>query len=133
MGAQKDIFERILNDSGTSAQEVSYVEMHGTGTQTGDAREMQSVSEVFAPENASKKRSADQSLYLGALKANIGHGEAVSTESFEQKDYRLTCVQLLGLRRQCSYQSTENDGAEDDSTQLWSQDRNQPKVSYESS
>lgn len=52
--------------------------MHGTGTQAGDSREMQSVSDVFAPENASRKRTADQSLYLGALKANIGHGESVS-------------------------------------------------------
>ncbi|KAF2168849.1 hypothetical protein M409DRAFT_20864 [Zasmidium cellare ATCC 36951] len=78
VGAQKDIFERLLNDSGTSPYEVSYVEMHGTGTQAGDSREMQSVSDVFAPEKATRKRTADQSLYLGALKANIGHGESVS-------------------------------------------------------
>ena len=47
--------------------------MHGTGTQAGDPREMRSVYDTFA-----LKRSAEQPLHLGALKANIGHGESAS-------------------------------------------------------
>ncbi|OXV11267.1 hypothetical protein Egran_00972, partial [Elaphomyces granulatus] len=43
VGAQKAIFERILNNAGTHPHDISYVEMHGTGTQRGDSREMQSV------------------------------------------------------------------------------------------
>ncbi len=50
--------------------------MHGTGTQAGDAIEMESVTNVFAPRN--KQRRADQPVFLGAVKANIGHGEAAS-------------------------------------------------------
>ena len=33
VGAQKDILERVLNDSNTDPCDVGYVEMHGTGTQ----------------------------------------------------------------------------------------------------
>ena len=50
--------------------------MHGTGTQAGDATEMRSVTNTFAP--TYRRRRPDQSLYLGAVKANAGHGEAAS-------------------------------------------------------
>jgi acyl transferase domain-containing protein len=78
VGAQKDIFERVLNDSGTDPYDVGYIEMHGTGTQAGDSREMQSVLGIFAPDGAAQNRTAQQKLHLGALKSNIGHGESVS-------------------------------------------------------
>ena len=37
---------------------------------------MRSVTNAFAPEH--RRRQPDQSLYLGAVKANAGHGEAAS-------------------------------------------------------
>lgn len=77
VGAQKAIFEKILNSSGVDPYSVSYVEMHGTGTQAGDAGEMSSVLNTFAP-TARPYRNKDQSLHIGSAKANIGHGEAVS-------------------------------------------------------
>ena len=52
--------------------------MHGTGTQAGDGTEMLSVTNVFAPATADRKRNAEQPLFLGAVKANVGHGEAAS-------------------------------------------------------
>jgi naphtho-gamma-pyrone polyketide synthase len=55
--------------------DVSYVEMHGTGTQAGDATEMNSVLSVFLPDH---KRRPEQPLYLGSAKANIGHAESAS-------------------------------------------------------
>lgn len=80
VGAQREIFSKILNHSGVDPYEVSYVEMHGTGTQAGDAGEMSSVLDTFAPslDQTKKGRSSDESLYLGSAKANIGHGEAAS-------------------------------------------------------
>ncbi|KAI1271590.1 polyketide synthase for naphthopyrone YWA1 [Xylaria sp. FL0933] len=76
-GAQAAIFRRILNDSGHDASDVSYIEMHGTGTQAGDAVEMKSVLEVFAGKRSG--RSATQNpLYLGSVKANVGHAESGS-------------------------------------------------------
>ena len=80
VGAQRAIFKKMLNSAAVDPYDVSYVEMHGTGTQAGDAGEMSSVLQTFAPplEEVKKPRSEDQALYLGSAKANIGHGEAVS-------------------------------------------------------
>ncbi|GIC88991.1 type I polyketide synthase [Aspergillus udagawae] len=79
VGAQKAIFEHILNQSGVHPYDVDYIEMHGTGTQAGDSREMASVLGTFAPySTGAQKRRDKQPLYLGAVKSNIGHGESVS-------------------------------------------------------
>jgi acyl transferase domain-containing protein len=48
------------------------VELHGTGTQAGDFTEFSSVMGVFG------NRSSNQPLYIGTVKPNLGHGEAVS-------------------------------------------------------
>lgn len=79
-GAQRAIFSKILNSAGADPYSVSYVEMHGTGTQAGDAGEMSSVLDTFAPplDKATAARTNEQPLYLGSAKANIGHGEAAS-------------------------------------------------------
>jgi acyl transferase domain-containing protein len=50
--------------------------MHGTGTQAGDGIEMTSVTNAFAPRH--RQRRPEETLHLGAIKANIGHGEAAS-------------------------------------------------------
>ena len=73
-GAQSFIFDKIVNAANVDPTDVSYIEMHGTGTQAGDGVEMQSVLDVFAPTN----RPRDLPLHLGSAKANIGHGEAAS-------------------------------------------------------
>lgn len=75
-GNQEFLFKKILVESGVDPNEVSYVEMHGTGTQAGDAIEMESVLNSFAPEN--RPRGPDSPLFLGSVKSNIGHGEAAS-------------------------------------------------------
>ncbi|KAL9619045.1 MAG: hypothetical protein Q9160_006300 [Pyrenula sp. 1 TL-2023] len=71
--AQEYLYKKILRNTSVDPLDVSYIEMHGTGTQVGDGTEMKSISNVFAP---SKGRRPDQRLHLGAIKANIGHGEA---------------------------------------------------------
>ena len=77
--AQKDIFRSIIENTCVEPYDISYVEMHGTGTQAGDAGEMQSVLEILAPPSACcKPRSDAQPLHLGSAKANIGHGEAAA-------------------------------------------------------
>jgi acyl transferase domain-containing protein len=69
---QVKLYEKVLRDSRLSPGAVSYVEMHGTGTQAGDTMEMNSVLSTFGV-----KRSASNPLYVGAVKANVGHSEAV--------------------------------------------------------
>ncbi|RGP64451.1 polyketide synthase [Fusarium longipes] len=77
-GAQEYIFSKLLRESGVDPYNVSFIEMHGTGTQAGDATEMTSVLKVFAPISGSGGRSPHQSLHLGSVKANVGHGESAS-------------------------------------------------------
>ncbi|KAI9691654.1 MAG: Type I Iterative PKS [Bathelium mastoideum] len=72
---QEALYRKILRNTGVQPCDVSYVEMHGTGTQVGDGTEMKSISEVFAP-RGHQGRQPGQKLHLGAIKANIGHGEA---------------------------------------------------------
>lgn len=76
-GAQSFLTRKVLSAAGIDPFDVSYVEMHGTGTQAGDKEEMKSVTDVFAPAGP-KRRSARQPLHVGAVKANVGHGEAVA-------------------------------------------------------
>ncbi|KAH8804534.1 hypothetical protein F5884DRAFT_679320 [Xylogone sp. PMI_703] len=75
-GTQEVLYRNILDKAGVDPLDVDYVEMHGTGTQAGDHTEMQSVTNVFAPPN--RKRGPENPLFLGSVKANIGHGEAAS-------------------------------------------------------
>jgi iterative type I PKS product template protein len=78
-GAQKFLFQKVMDEAEVDVRSVNYVEMHGTGTQAGDGVEMDSVSTIFAPPlNSKVKRRPDQPLYVGSVKSNIGHGEAVS-------------------------------------------------------
>ncbi|OGM43340.1 putative polyketide synthase [Aspergillus bombycis] len=73
--AQAHLFQQLLAESGIHPHEISYIEMHGTGTQAGDAVEMKSVLDSFAWDDS---RSLHRPLHLGSVKANVGHGESAS-------------------------------------------------------
>ncbi|KAM0813241.1 putative Polyketide synthase [Seiridium cardinale] len=75
-GAQIDNMSAALASAGIHPNDLSYIEMHGTGTQVGDATEMESVLSVFAPDEAARRNQ--QPLYVGSAKGNVGHGEGVS-------------------------------------------------------
>ncbi|KAF2133637.1 ketoacyl-synt-domain-containing protein [Dothidotthia symphoricarpi CBS 119687] len=68
--------EKVLLRANVDPDSVRYVEMHGTGTQIGDAREMETVLTTFA--RGTREIPRADPLYLGSAKANIGHGESVS-------------------------------------------------------
>ena len=72
---QATLYKKVLEQACTSPREVGYIEMHGTGTRVGVSIEMESVTSVFG-----EGRRTDNPLVVGAVKANVGHGEAVSTE-----------------------------------------------------
>lgn len=74
-GAQASLYKRVMDRAGVDPLDVSYVELHGTGTQAGDATEMESVTQVFAPMGP---RRRTEPLHIGAVKSNIGHGEAAA-------------------------------------------------------
>lgn len=73
-GAQKANYWQVMQAAGVNPASVSYVELHGTGTQAGDAVESESVADVFA----SPALRRQEPLLLGAVKSNIGHGEAAA-------------------------------------------------------
>jgi len=74
IGAQAFVFDKVLNSANIDPNEISYIEMHGTGTQAGDAVEMSSCLEVFAPDTKYRKSP----LHIGSAKANVGHAESAS-------------------------------------------------------
>ena len=76
-GAQADLYRQVMHRAGVNPLDVSFVELHGTGTQAGDSVEIESITNVFAPSQGQRRRS-DQPLHIGAVKANIGHGEAAA-------------------------------------------------------
>ena len=77
-GDQVSVFKRIIRHSNIDPLDVGYIEMHGTGTQAGDATEMNSVLSVFVPEFKRTSMQPVRPLYLGSAKANIGHAESAS-------------------------------------------------------
>jgi acyl transferase domain-containing protein len=71
--SQSRLYEEVLRQTSVQGNDISYVEMHGTGTQAGDFEEMSSVIKVMG-----QGRSKDNPLTVGAVKANVGHGEAAA-------------------------------------------------------
>jgi acyl transferase domain-containing protein len=71
--AQEAVIRDALADAALPADEVTYVETHGTGTSLGDPIEVQALANVLAP-----NRTADRPVYVGTVKANIGHTEATA-------------------------------------------------------
>lgn len=69
---QETLFQTVIDQAGILPSEVDYVEMHAPGTQIGDSTEMRSVCNVSS--NCRRTRP----LYVGSIKANIGHSEAAA-------------------------------------------------------
>ncbi|MDJ0593247.1 MAG: beta-ketoacyl synthase N-terminal-like domain-containing protein [Pleurocapsa sp. MO_226.B13] len=67
--SQQAVIQQALANSKVEAQQVSYLETHGTGTALGDAIELEALSKVFQD---------NQELVLGAVKTNIGHTESAA-------------------------------------------------------
>ena len=68
---QATLFQRVLESAGLTSDDIDHVEMHGTGTQAGDIAETSSVASLV-------EKPRPHPLYLGAVKANVGHSEAAS-------------------------------------------------------
>ncbi|MEV4864923.1 SDR family NAD(P)-dependent oxidoreductase [Streptomyces ossamyceticus] len=69
--AQQRVIRAALADAGLAPSDVDAVEAHGTGTRLGDPIEAQALLATYG-------RDRERPLFLGSLKSNIGHTQAVS-------------------------------------------------------
>ncbi|MDI5965473.1 type I polyketide synthase [Streptantibioticus silvisoli] len=71
--AQQRVIRQALANARLTSSAVDVVEGHGTATTLGDPIEVQALLATYG-----KERPADQPLWLGSLKSNIGHTQAAS-------------------------------------------------------
>ena len=71
--AQESMIRSAYADAGLDPTETAYVEAHGTGTKVGDPLEITAIAAVL-----SKGRTHSNPLFVGSVKANIGHLESAS-------------------------------------------------------
>jgi polyketide synthase PksJ/polyketide synthase PksN len=93
--AQKAVMKRALEKCGKQAEEISYVEVNGSGTEVTDLLELKAIESVY--------RSATKApCELGSMKPNIGHPLcAEGIASF------IKCVLMLHHRRKVPFLSAQ--------------------------
>lgn len=70
--AQRELVRAALRAARIEADEVQFIEAHGTGTSLGDPIEVAALTSVFA------RRAKDSPVLLGSIKSNFGHLEGAA-------------------------------------------------------
>ncbi|MFI2312278.1 short-chain dehydrogenase [Streptomyces sp. CB00072] len=71
--AQADLIDAALADAGVPAEQISFIEAHGTATRLGDPVEVGGIERAF-----SRQTSRKQFCAIGTVKTNIGHMDNAS-------------------------------------------------------
>ncbi len=71
--AQRDLVAKAIGEAQISADAISYIEAHGTGTFLGDPIEITALTQAFQESTQQKNYCA-----IGSIKSNIGHLEAAA-------------------------------------------------------
>jgi acyl transferase domain-containing protein len=70
--AQARLIESVLATTGLTAADIGYHEAHGTGTPLGDPVEMAAITAALG------HPAPGRTLYVGSVKANLGHSESAA-------------------------------------------------------
>lgn len=70
---QMEMLRRAYQNAGITPDKVQYIEAHGTGTRAGDPVEIGAIGQI-----CSVNRPADQPLFVGSVKTNLGHTEGAA-------------------------------------------------------
>lgn len=68
--AQQALLQRVYPSADVDPRDLDYFEAHGTGTAVGDPIEADAIGRALG-----QRRDADDPLYIGSVKTNIGHLE----------------------------------------------------------
>nr|WP_277608025.1 type I polyketide synthase [Streptomyces boncukensis] len=71
--SQRRVITAALTNARVDARDVDFVEAHGTGTTLGDPIEAQALQAVYG-----SGRPAENPLWFGSVKSNIGHTQSAS-------------------------------------------------------
>jgi amino acid adenylation domain-containing protein len=72
---QRRVIEQALANAGVAAEQLSYIETHGTGTPLGDPIEIEALRQVFAGDSAA---AGEKLCAIGSVKTNIGHCDSAA-------------------------------------------------------
>ncbi|ALO44350.1 non-ribosomal peptide synthetase [Pseudoalteromonas phenolica] len=75
--SQSRVIQEAIDNAGIHSDDLSYIELHGTGTRLGDPIEIQGLKRAFRS-TKSKKSDGDSTCYLSTVKTNIGHLESAA-------------------------------------------------------
>jgi acyl transferase domain-containing protein len=77
--AQSALLESVYKRSGIDINTVTYIETHGTGTELGDAVEIEGLKSAFKKLGYKQASEQDKpNCAIGSVKSNIGHTELAS-------------------------------------------------------
>ncbi|MEI8402044.1 MAG: type I polyketide synthase, partial [Alcaligenaceae bacterium] len=71
--SQQRVIQQALKNANVQADQIDYIEAHGTGTSLGDPIEIGALAEVF-----SSTRTTAEPLKIGSVKTNVGHMEGAA-------------------------------------------------------
>ncbi|ESP91544.1 non-ribosomal peptide synthetase [Pseudoalteromonas luteoviolacea] len=75
--SQSRVIQEAIDNAGIHSDDLSYIELHGTGTRLGDPIEIQGLKRAFRA-TKSKNAASDNTCYLSTVKTNIGHLESAA-------------------------------------------------------
>ncbi|MDX8047244.1 SDR family NAD(P)-dependent oxidoreductase [Gracilibacillus sp. S3-1-1] len=78
--AQTEVLVKAYEEAQIDPSTISYLELHGTGTELGDPIEIEGIKNAFQRLTENQKQRNDEKYYcgLGSVKTNIGHLEPAS-------------------------------------------------------